>query len=266
MPFTPSHAVVALPFLRTRLVPAAIAIGAMSPDLPLFVRGMWPDYGLTHDVAWLPVTCVVAFVLLLVWRCVLRPASRELAPRAVAERLPAGWDAGARAALRESVGGGVVGILWLVVSLALGVASHIAWDLFTHEGRVGEQLFPALAGQWGPFTGAKWLQHASSGFGLLVLAIFAAVWLSRHAPEPVRRVIPDAARWAWWLSLPVALVGASLIAVAVQGGFHADYTPTHLVYGVLTKVAAVWAALTLALAVFVQVRRGLDVRRSRAVR
>jgi hypothetical protein len=255
MPFTPSHAVVALPFLRTRLVPAGIAIGAMTPDLPLFVRGMWPGYGLTHDLAWLPVTVVVAVVLLLVWRCVLRPATRELVPRPIAERLPTEWDAGARAAARESAGGGVVGILWLVLSLALGVASHIAWDLFTHEGRAGEQLFPALAGQWGPFTGAKWLQHASSAVGLLVLAVFAAVWLSRRAARPVRRVIPDAARWAWWFSLPVALVGAAVIAIAVEGGFDADWTPTHLIYGVLTKIAAVWAALTLALALFVQARR-----------
>ena len=33
MPFTPSHAVVALPFIRSPLVPAAIAVGAMTPDL-----------------------------------------------------------------------------------------------------------------------------------------------------------------------------------------------------------------------------------------
>jgi len=266
MPFTPSHAVVALPFVRTRLVPAAIAVGAMTPDLPLFVRGMWPGYGLTHDFAWLPVTVAVVFVLLLIWRCVLRPATRELLPRPVAQRLPVEWDTGARAALRESIGGGLPGILWLVVSLALGVASHIAWDLFTHEGRVGEQLLPALAGQWGPFTGAKWLQHASSALGVVVLGIFALVWLSRRRPEPVRRVIPDAARWAWWVSLPVALIGASLAAIAVQGPFDADYTPTHLIYGVLTKVAAAWAALTLALALFVQSRQARAVTRETASR
>ena len=56
MPFTPSHAVVALPFLRTPLVPAAIAVGAMAPDLPLFLRGMPLHYGLTHSLAWLPLT------------------------------------------------------------------------------------------------------------------------------------------------------------------------------------------------------------------
>ena len=56
MPFTPSHAVVALPFLRTPLVSAAIAVGAMAPDLPLFLRGMPLHYGLTHSLAWLPGT------------------------------------------------------------------------------------------------------------------------------------------------------------------------------------------------------------------
>ncbi len=58
MPFTPSHAVVALPFVRTPLVPAAIAIGAMTPDLPLFVRGLPLHYGVTHSFAWLPATVV----------------------------------------------------------------------------------------------------------------------------------------------------------------------------------------------------------------
>ena len=102
MPFTPSHAVVALPFVRTPLVPAAIAVGAMAPDLPLFVRGLPLSYGLTHSFAWLPVTIVLALVLLLVWRGVLRPAVRELSPTWLACRLPAEWDAGAAASLRET--------------------------------------------------------------------------------------------------------------------------------------------------------------------
>ena len=59
MPFTPSHAVVALPFVRTPLVPAAIAIGAMTPDLPLFVRALPLDYGVTHSLGWLPATILM---------------------------------------------------------------------------------------------------------------------------------------------------------------------------------------------------------------
>ena len=93
MPFTPSHAVIALPFVRTPLVPAAIAVGAMAPDIPLFLRGMPLHYGLTHSLAWLPLTVAVALVLLLIWRCVLRPAVRELSPRRLADRLPSAWDA-----------------------------------------------------------------------------------------------------------------------------------------------------------------------------
>lgn len=265
MPFTVSHAIVALPFRRTPLVPAAIAVGAMTPDLPLFLRGIVPDYAVTHDLAWLPVTVLMALGLLLAWRCVLRPATRELTPRIVAERLPAGWDAGARAGVRETLGGGVVGILWLVLSLALGVVTHVAWDFFTHEGRAGDALFPALEEQWGPLLGVKWLQYGSGVFGLSVLAIFGLWWLSRHAAVPVARVFPDAVRAVWWLSLPVALVVASVVALVVEGGFGAGRTPTHLAYGVLVPVAAVWGVATLALAALVQVRRRRTLSDSRRV-
>src|SRR5687768_94540 len=103
MPFTPSHAVVALPFVRTPLVPAAIAIGAMTPDLPLFVRGLPLHYGRTHAFEWVPLTVVLALALLLMWRCVLRPAARELAPAWLARRLPEEWDHGAGTSLRETL-------------------------------------------------------------------------------------------------------------------------------------------------------------------
>jgi hypothetical protein len=264
MPFTPSHAVVALPFLRTPLVPAAIAIGAMTPDLPLFVRGVGLDYGRTHDLAWLPLTVVLALVLLLVWRCALRPAVRELSPRALAARLPAAWDAGAASGLRETFA--ITGarpraqwrrILLLLVSLALGVASHIAWDLFTHEGRWGSEAIPALDQQWGPLTGYKWLQHGSSALGLAILGVWAVIWLIRRdASATVSRVLPAGVRVAWWLSLPAILViawGAGLLA---YGPLTSDWTIAHLAYRVLPPACAIWAVLTLALCLLVAGRRG----------
>ena len=104
MPFTPSHAVVALPFVRTPLPPAAIAVGAMTPDLPLFVRGLGPSYVQTHSLVSLPLTLLLALALLLLWRCVLRPASRALAPAWVATRLPGEWDERAGAAFRATFG------------------------------------------------------------------------------------------------------------------------------------------------------------------
>ena len=263
MPFTPSHAVVALPFLRTPLVPAAVAIGAMTPDLPLFVRGLPVSYALTHSIAWLPVTVVVAAVLLLVWRCVLRPAVRELSPTWLARRLPSEWDAGAGAALRETFPiTGVPartswsGILLLILSLAIGVLSHIVWDLFTHEGRWGTDILPVLEEQWGPLTGFRWLQHGSSVLGLAVLAIWAIAWLRRRAVQPdPPRSLPDAARAVWWLSLPATLLAAWGIGLAVYGPLTADWTIAHLAYRALPPACAVWGGLTVLLAVAIQVLR-----------
>lgn len=270
MPFTPSHAVVALPFLRTPLVPAAIAIGAMTPDLPLFVRFGPLAYGRTHDLAWLPATMLLALVLLLVWRCLLRPATRELSPDRLAARLPAEWDRGAAGALRDTLGVRAVrtpgrpqrwrvslpALLLLAASLAIGVVSHIVWDLFTHEGRWGVTAIPALDDAWGPLPGYKWLQHGSSVVGLVILAAWAARWLGRRdAAADLPRVLPRWLRWAWWLSLPVVLAVAWFSGLAALGPFDAAFTPQHLGYRVLPQACAVWGMLTLALALTVQVVR-----------
>ncbi|MGZ8804349.1 MAG: DUF4184 family protein [Microbacterium sp.] len=262
MPFTPSHAVVALPFVRTPLVPAAIAVGAMAPDLPLFVRGMPLHYGLTHSLAWLPLTVVVALALLLIWRCVLRPAIRELSPRWLATRLPDEWDAGAAASLRETfaIDGAAVRASWrgtalLLVSLAIGILSHIVWDLFTHEGRWGVEVLPVLDEQWGPITGYKWLQHGSSALGLAILALWALLWLRRRQPQPLSRLTTNAVRWVWWLCLPASLVVAWAIGLAIFGPITAEWTIAHLAYRVLPPACALWGLVTVLLAVAIQIRR-----------
>lgn len=264
MPFTPSHAVVAVPFLRTPLVPAAIAVGAMAPDLPLFVRGLPLHYGATHAFAWVPATVVLALVLLLVWRCLLRPAMRELSPRWLAARLPREWDATARAAFRETLAiapGSPARVSWtgmllLVVSLAVGVVSHIVWDLFTHEGRWGSSLVPALAADWGPLPGYKWLQHGSSAIGLAIIGVWMLVWLGRREAEAsVTRVLPNAVRWVWWVSLPAVLAFAWGWGLAAYGPLDAQFTPAHLAYRVLPSACAVWGAVTLALCLVVQALR-----------
>jgi hypothetical protein len=256
--------VVALPFVRTPLVPAAVAVGAMTPDLPLFTRGLPLYYGRTHDPAWLPATVLLALALLLVWRCILRPAARELSPQWLAVRLPPSWDAGALTALREtlslrrgSAGAAVAwsGVALLVVSLLIGVLTHIVWDLFTHEGRWGVAAIPALAEQWGPLLGYKWLQHGSSVLGLVIIGIWMLVWLvRRRVGAPAGRVLPRWVRWSWWLSLPIILAVAWVGGLAVLGPIGGDFTVAHLAYRVLPPACAVWGALTLALCVAVQVR------------
>lgn len=275
MPFTPSHAVVALPFVRTPLVPAAIAIGAMTPDLPLFVRGLPLHYGRTHDVAWIPVTVVLALGLLLVWRSVLRPAVRELSPAWLAARLPVEWDRGALGAARDTLSISAVdapsarrrwrvswgGMLLLLVSLLVGVVSHIVWDLFTHEGRWGVAILPALDQQWGPLLGYKWLQHGSSVAGLVIIGVWAVAWLARRDAAPgVARVLPRAVRWAWWISLPAVLVAAWIAGLAASGPLDAEFTVAHLAYRVLPPACALWGAATIVLCIVVQAVRSRSSR------
>lgn len=260
MPFTPSHAVVALPFIRTPLPTAALAVGAMAPDLPLFVRAFPERYEMTHSYAWMPVTVLVALGLLLVWRCVLRPATRELAPGWIAARLPGEWDAGAAEGLRgvfarqEGSRSSVGGALLVLVALALGVASHIAWDSFTHEGRWGMTEFD-LAVMWGPLPAYKWLQYGSGVIGLVILAVWAALRLRRTRPASVRRVLPAWMRRTWWVALPALLAAAWVVGLVHWGPFTADYTPQHLAYRVLPVASAVWAGLGILLALTVPVAR-----------
>lgn len=272
MPFTPSHAVVALPFLRTPLVPAAVAVGAMAPDLPLFVR-VFPlggdfglHYGRTHALEWLPVTVLLALLLLLVWRCALRPAVRELSPRWLAVRLPGDWDRGAAAALRETFGGGQSPLhpAWLVLSATIGVVTHILWDAFSHEGRWGVQLLPLLGEMWGPLRGYKWLQYVSGAVGLIVVGVWALRWLRGRRPDAVpQRVLPQRARIGWWWSLPVLLFAAAVAATAAHLSAGSDAIATRVVYGALVPVAGVWGALTMMLCVLILVLRA---QRERAAR
>ena len=198
MPFTPSHAVVALPFVRTPLLPAAIAIGAMTPDLPLFLRGTPLSYQATHtNVA---LSTAIAFVLLVLWYALLRPAVRELAPLAVARRLPPEWDATGSNVLRT--------------------------------------LPP---------------RHPVA---LTILAIWATWWISRRTPAAsVVRVLPGAARRAWWASLPVILAAAWGFGLLAYGPLTATWTAQHLAYRVLPPACAVWGVVTIALCVVVIARR-----------
>lgn len=251
MPFTPSHAVVALPFLRTPMVPAAIAIGAMTPDLPLFLRGAGIPYGFTHGWSNIVWTTLIALVLLLVWRVVLRPASVELAPDAIARRLPDDWRRTGPDVALETVAfrEGFARSLLVLVSLMLGVISHIGWDLFTHQGRWGVQTIPALQQMWGPLTGYKWLQHGSSVIGLLIIGAFAVRWLAARPVVERPRLLRPWLRWTWMLILPAVLTGAWIVGLALLSPLDGSFTVQHLAYRVLPAACGLWGAGTILLSV-----------------
>lgn len=243
MPFTPSHAIVALPFARRARVAAPLAVGAMAPDLPLFLRGIVPNaYPLTHDPRWIPVTALLALGLLLIWRGLLRPAARALAPRRVGERLPSCWDGSGDRAIRETFPS-VSATALLLLLLAAGVGSHLLWDAFSHGHRAGTQWVPALAAMWGPLPGYKVVQYTSGIGGLVVLAVWGALRLSRQPVAPVRPA-PGVVRWGCWLSLPLLMAGA-LVLGAAHSGVPGTGGEAYRLMGVLPTACGLWGLLVL---------------------
>ena len=178
MPFTPSHLAAALPFVRTPLIPAAVAIGTMTPDL-FYYLPVAIDRETAHS--WLGVVTVdLAFgiALVLLWRFFLREPVIDFMPQWVRARMtPSEWMSAGRLRWPRLV-------LVLVASLLVGSATHVLWDALTHDGAF-VHLLPVLYEQVGPLRVFKWLQHTSSLLGAVALVLFIRWWYRRTAVHEV---------------------------------------------------------------------------------
>lgn len=253
MPFTPSHAIVALPFARTPIPAGAVAVGAMAPDLPLFFPGIVP-YAVTHGFPGLLVVSLpLALLLYAIWRVAIRPAaSALLLPEALRARMPWAWD-------RLSRPERPVRFVMLVVLAALvGVATHVFWDLFTHPGRLGSEWFPVLAEHWGGIVGTSWLQWGSSVLGLAGLAVWAV--LARRRAGVVHRSDPRAVavvRVVGWVTAGAVLIG-SFAAHVMRDGIprsYADLRDTAFDAGTLAGAGILVVVLVASIVVRVLRRR-----------
>jgi hypothetical protein len=213
MPFTPTHALAVVPLARVRaLTPSALAIGSMIPDLWAFVPGA-PLYSTSHSWTWGAISGVcyglIAFVLFRSCRGPLIAFASERARRKLAAYAPPDLAIGAR------------GWASVVISIVIGVWTHILWDSFTHAHALGTVWFPQLMTDWitvwgRPWRGHKVLQLGSAAVGLPILAWLVARWYTRLP------VGPSASRAASFelralgvallVGVPVAVLGASWTA------------------------------------------------------
>ncbi|MFI2612192.1 DUF4184 family protein [Kitasatospora sp. NPDC018619] len=229
MPFTLSHPAAVLPLLRAAgargpLVASALVAGSMAPDVPFFAESLLPGVyghgGLTHRW-WAVPTLDVAIAGALVggWHGLLRAPVVALLPErwaGGAEALTARRSGGARgaagagtgaAAPGRAAGGTLAGAAWFAASAALGAATHVGWDAFTHGGRLGTRLLPVLDR---PVVGVPLYEVVQYGSSALALALLGG-WAARavRAAQPVRpavRLAPRARRAA------VAVLGAATAA------------------------------------------------------
>lgn len=127
MPFTLVHPAAVLPLVHPRaggfLVPSALVLGTMAPDLPYFVSLQWigGDYNLTlthttTSLLWLDPA--IALVLVGVFHALLRRPLTALLPQGVAARMslePLPWRSPRTWAA-------------VVLSVLIGAATHVGWD------------------------------------------------------------------------------------------------------------------------------------------
>ncbi|MEO3794474.1 DUF4184 family protein [Nonomuraea sp. B10E15] len=227
MPFTPSHIAAVVPLLASSRVrrfadPWALALGAMAPDLPLFLPFL-PDYTDWHSwpgVVTLDLAAVL--VLLPLFHVVFRDPLVALLPAALAGR--AALLAPERLRLLPIAAGAVI-----------GAASHVLWDSFTHStgvvewgGRLGDPLF-------GEIPLFRLLQYASSAIGLAVVVWWGRRGLARMPAEPVpgRLRISPRARWS-----ALAACAAGTVAGALLWPLVDEPSPELGVPSVLTKTGA----------------------------
>lgn len=216
LPFTLSHPAAVLPMLRPPFVPAALVAGAVAPDAPYFLTALGMSesspqdrYGpllnatQSHSPAGLLISLPFALGLVGAYRMLREPITALLPPGL---RVPGPEPtAGLSAKVRYT--------MWLLISAVIGIASHVAWDSFTHgDGLLVTHVAPLRASALSGLTVARLLQYASTVLGLA--AVGWHLWRRRARLRP-RAGTDNAARLT-----PLTRWGVMILLVAapVLGG------------------------------------------------
>ncbi|MFE9926544.1 DUF4184 family protein [Streptomyces sp. NPDC005774] len=220
MPFTLSHPAAVLPLMRRPFSRTALVAGAVAPDMPYFVgtAGLpvnaqsWyePFLNATTTHTALGAATVTLPYALVLWG--LAQAGRR--PLTALLPLPAAPSSPRTAGTPIRRAG------WVVLSVLIGIATHLVWDSFTEVGSP---------------TWARTLQHASTIGGLAVIAVY--MWRGRArflggkgrtGPGNVTRhrvllamalfTVAGAVAHAWWrLAGPEAATTGLPLGVVIEG-------------------------------------------------
>lgn len=207
MPFTLSHAAAVLPAIRRNgtarwpLFPSALVAGSFAPDITYFADTVIPgamEFGsFTHTfLGVVTVNVAIAAVLVTVW-ILLREPLAALLPVRVRGRVHA-FVRGQRWT-RASFGPSAW--LWFAASGALGGATHVVWDAFTHHSRWGTELVPVLSRSVGGFPVFQFVQYGSSALALVVIGWFAVTGLRLTPAAPAPEEVPVLGRRERWGAL-----------------------------------------------------------------
>jgi len=200
VPFTLAHPAAVLPLRRRGLVFSALVVGSMAPDFEYFFGLKRP---ISHTMPGiLTFTLPLALAVLIIFHVIVKWPAIWL--------LPHGLQARVIGPARRFRWFPVTRLFQILVSLVIGLATHILWDGFTHSDGWAAAYWPQLrhvvsVPQYHPMRLFAALQLFCSVIGVLVLALSLVRWYLRTVPEPVamRPQFAPAIRWSILIAMIV---------------------------------------------------------------
>ncbi len=230
MPFTLSHPAIVLPL---NLLPArwvsitGLVIGSLAPDLQSYFT---PGADKTHSHTWWGILwfCIpVSILLSFVFHLIVREMLIMHLPRVVQIKMIRYKDVNWPALFREK---------WpvIIISMAVGAASHLFWDSFSHFDGFFIRDNPALQGNMDvlgrsveiPFV----IQYVNSLVGLVIIAI-AILQVPRSRNVRIRVVILK-----YWVIIALLTVIFAFPGAASTDRFKLDDFITSLISAFCTAL------------------------------
>jgi Domain of unknown function (DUF4184) len=210
MPFTVTHVAAAVPIAwlcRWRVPFSALAIGTMVPDLAGFYPNLL-EYRSTHSVVGILTHCTpIGLVGYYVYHALAKRPLVDLLPKSASDRLRS-WS-------EEPIDFSLLAILVATLCVAVGAATHVAWDGFTHSRQWGVELVPQLqteVAQYGRRQVKLFviLQHGSSVVLLPPLLIGFVLWIRRQPIQHLPLERAQMPRGISWTVIGLMLLGSIL--------------------------------------------------------
>ncbi|WP_160031729.1 DUF4184 family protein [Paenibacillus sp. An7] len=235
MPLTFAHPAAVLPFVRnkTYLHFPALVLGSMAPDFEYFLRGR-PSGEIGHTIiGFITLNLFLVVLTYLAYRYIVYPPIFNNLPTYVQVILTSSSSSSCSPSPPKSEhprNPRVIRVLVFIYSAWLGMATHVIWDSFTHQGGFmvlrWSLLQETLSISTYDLPVYKILQHGSTLFGLTIIFLVSLSRLGKH-PSEVRisanSLHFNSKKWRYWLSLGVLMIVIFVLWILMDPISLSDY-------------------------------------------